>query len=413
MSGTPFAAHLAALARVTDPDDRAAGRLLGAVVLDWTQLALSPDPRFELDGATLWVSGEPVALPAPWRDALRGLEAALRAHGVGGVRLAGPVDRGAVLAFLKGPRSVSPAASTDELQRWVAGHGGASVHLLPPRPAIARDLRASLLTTARVWSDLAARAEAAADDGRPSEGRAAAIRALVDRGEADPRALAAVLAFAGPRPERRAACLAALSLLVGMRLGLHRGVLADLVGAALDAAALPAGADAGAIARAVERRVADGFGRADARAIVTLWAARGDRPRAAHLFARVVALADEYDALRRGTERVAGDEAITRLQASRRHEPALIDALVAAVGRWPVGSAVLLDTGEVAVVCRAPASPEQVGRPIVRVVVDRAGALVAGGPFVDLSAPDRARSRVVAGVEADRLGVDVARAVLG
>lgn len=411
MSGAPFAAHLAALARVTDPDDRAAGRLLGAVVLDWTQLALSPDPRFELDGATLWVSGEPVALPAPWRDALRGLEAALRAHGVGGARLAGPVDRGAVLAFLKGPRAVSPAASIDELQRWIAGNGGASVHLLPPRPAMARDLRASLLATARAWSELAARAESA--DGRPPEGRAAAIRALVDRADADPRALAAVLAFAGPRPERRAACLATLSLLVGSRLGLDRGLLADLVGAALDAAALPAGSDAGAIARAVERRVADGFGRADARAVVTLQAARGERLRAAHLFARVVALADEYDALRRGAERVPGDEAIARLQASRRHEPALIDALVAAVGRWPVGSTVLLDTGEVAVVCRAPASPEQVGRPIVRVVVDRAGALVAGGPFVDLSAPDRARSRVVAGVEADRLGVDVARAVLG
>ncbi len=404
-----FAAHLAALARVPDPEDRAATRLLGAVVLDWTQLALTSDPRFELDGSTLWMGNTAVPLPAPWREALRGLEGALRAHGVGGVRLVGPVDRGAVLALLRGARALPPSAPRDELQRWVAGHGGAAVQLLPPRPAMAREPRGALLAAVRTWSAFAA----------ASEGDRAALagplRALVERVESDARALPVVLAFAGPRPHRRGACVATLALLVGARLGLGRAGLADLATAALDAATLPPVVDADAVARLVERRVPGRLGRTDARSVATLWGLRPERSRHPHLFARIVALAEDFDATARGDgpRRAAPDEAVTRLQASHRHDAALVNLLVGAIGRWPVGTSVLLDTGEVAVVCRPPATHEQAARPVVRVVVDRTGALLAGGPLVDLAAPEKSRARVLASVDAERLGIDVARAVLG
>jgi hypothetical protein len=73
----------------------------------------------------------------------------------------------------------------------------------------------------------------------------------------------------------------------------------------------------------------------------------------------------------------------------------------------------VLDSGEVGIVCRPPASGDQVARPVVRVVVDRAGALLGGGPVLDLAQPARARARIIATVDPVRLGLSVADAVLG
>ncbi|MDP2315911.1 MAG: hypothetical protein Q8P41_23650, partial [Pseudomonadota bacterium] len=157
--GLTFAAHLAALAGVPDPQDRSAARLLEAVAHDWAALPMAPTPSFELDGATMWVGGSAVALRPPWRAALAGLEGALRAHGVGGARLVGPVDRGTVVALLRGARALPPSAPREELQRWVLGHGGAALQLLAPRAVLARDGRAALRPVLEAWAAFAAAAE--------------------------------------------------------------------------------------------------------------------------------------------------------------------------------------------------------------------------------------------------------------
>jgi hypothetical protein len=438
-----FAAHLAALARVPDPEDRAVKGLLTAVVHDWSLLAAARTPTFELDGAVLWVRGTAVPLPAPWRAALAGLDGALRAHGVGGARLVGPVDSASVLALLRGARAVPQGAPREVLQQWVTTHGGSAVSLLPPRPAMARDGRDTLRAVFQAWTALGLAAEPSEPglDSRTEPAEAhpdavrlsgagglpasptleAAVRALVDRGLQDPRTLPVVLAFAGPRSQQRPLAVATLALILGIRLGLPRGALADLALAALEVASLPPAPDLDTVARRIAARATDHLGRADARVVLTLWGAgaAADRAPTRHLplFGRIVALADDADALLRadGQGRLLPDEAIARLQAhaGRRHDGALVDALVSCLGRYPVGSVIVLDSGEVAVVCRAPASAEQVGRPVVRVVVDRGGAILGGGPFVDLAQPARSRARIVATVDPARLGLSVADAVLG
>ncbi|MES2642542.1 MAG: hypothetical protein V4850_23865 [Myxococcota bacterium] len=417
-----FAAHLAALARAPDPEDRAVKGLLTAVVQDWSLLAAARTPSFELDGAVLWVRGVAVPLPAPWRAALAGLDGALRAHGVGGARLVGPVDSASVLALLRGARAVPQGAPREVLQQWVTTHGGSAVSLLPPRPAMARDGRDTLRAVFQAWTTLGVAAEHSPAGELPATPTVeAAVRALVDRGLQDPRTLPVVLAFAGPRSQQRPLAVATLALILGIRLGLPRGALSDLVLAALEVASLPPAPDLDTVARRIAARATDHLGRTDARVVLTLWGAgaAADRAPARHLplFGRIVALADDADALLRadGQGRLLPDEAIARLQAhaGRRHDGALVDALVSCLGRYPVGSVIVLDSGEVAVVCRAPASAEQVGRPVVRVVVDRSGAMLGGGPFVDLAQPARSRARIVATVDPARLGLSVADAVLG
>ncbi|MDP2306870.1 MAG: hypothetical protein Q8P18_12675 [Pseudomonadota bacterium] len=417
-----FAAHLAALARVPDPEDRAVKGLLTAVVQDWSLLANSRAPSFELDGGTLWVRGAAVPLGAVWRAALASLEAALRDHGVGGARLIGPADRTTVLAFLRGARTASSGAPREALQRWVTAHGGGALSLLPPRPATARDGRDALRAAFQAWATLDTVAgPSRSEEALPTPALKAAVRALVDRGLHEPRALPVVLAFAGPRAQRRAIAVATLALTLGIRLGLPRGALADLTLAALEVASLPPSPDWDAIARRIAARATGHLGRSEVRLVQALWGAGPPTERAPTrhlpLFARIVALADEADALLRadGQGRLLPDEAIARLQAhaGRRHDGALVDALVSCLGRYPVGSAIVLDSGEVAIVCRAPASADQVGRPVVRVVVDRGGAILGGGPFLDLAQPARSRARIIATVDPNRLGVSVADAVLG
>jgi hypothetical protein len=416
-----FAARLAALARMPDPEDRRAVRLLAAVVQDWALLSAYPAPTFELEGNTLRVGPTVVALPPPLRNALGSLEGALRAHGAAGVRLVGPVDRGAVLAFLRGARALPASAPFEELQRWVSGHGGASLQLLPARPPLARDPRAGLLPTLTAWGALTAAMEEATEEREPPLPVQRALRALIDEAKADPRALPTLLPFVATGTERRAASLVLLALALGVRLGLERQALADLGLAALDLAGLPEESDPAGSARAIGRRLGPTLGLTAARRLQAFGGLRvlADRPagRHPHLFTRILALCAELEQLTRpgGAHRVLPDEAVARLQgqAGRRHDPLLVQVLIGVIGRYPVGSVVVLDTGEVGVVCRPPAASDQAARPVVRVVVDRAGTVLGGGPVLDLAQAPRARTRIIATVDPARLGIAVAPAVFG
>jgi hypothetical protein len=417
---TAFAAHLAALARAPEPDDRVVSRVLGDVVQDWTALAASATPTFELDGATLWVGTTAVALPSSWRDALAPLEAALRSHGVGGVQIGAPVDRGTVRALLRGVRALPAHAQREELQRWLLAHGGASLSLMTPRPPTGHDARAALRPVFEAWATFAGAADRPLSDPHAAPPLKAALRSLVDRARQEPRALPVVLALAGPGASRRAVAVVTLALIVGLRLGLPRAALFDLALTALEVAHLPPGFDAEEAARVAARRATRGVGQTDARVLCTLWGLSADTGRGAgwpHLFGRIVSLALQAEGLLRGDDpaRLLPDEAVARLQSEvgRAHDGALVEALVSSIGRYPVGSTLVLDSGEVGIVCRPPASGDQVARPVVRVVVDRAGALLGGGPVLDLAQPARARARIIATVDPVRLGLSVADAVLG
>lgn len=141
------------------------------------------------------------------------------------------------------------------------------------------------------------------------------------------------------------------------------------------------------------------------------------RPRRLGLYSRLVAVADGYDAAttRRSYQTEPYEpEAVLRemwLNASRGYDLTLVKALINMLGIYPVGSCVILDTYEVAIVAGIGPDPEQLNRPLVRIAIDSAGGLVpAPGQLVDLSVagPDGTYPRSIMKVTSpDRYGLVV------
>ncbi|MGH7702823.1 MAG: HD-GYP domain-containing protein [Gemmatimonadales bacterium] len=106
------------------------------------------------------------------------------------------------------------------------------------------------------------------------------------------------------------------------------------------------------------------------------------RPRTMGIYSRIVAVADGYDAAttRRSyqTVPIQPDQVLKEMWENPRRgcDPVLVKALINLIGVYPVGTCVILDTLEVAVV--AAANPDQncLNRPIVRIAIDTNGAML-------------------------------------
>lgn len=118
------------------------------------------------------------------------------------------------------------------------------------------------------------------------------------------------------------------------------------------------------------------------------------RPRRLGFFSRLVAVADGYDAAttRRSYQTLPYEPAEVLREMwtnpGRGYDPVLVKALINLLGIYPVGTAVILDTFEVAIVAGPGSDPEQLHRPVVRLAVDAIGARIAPpGQLVDLAVP--------------------------
>ncbi len=139
------------------------------------------------------------------------------------------------------------------------------------------------------------------------------------------------------------------------------------------------------------------------------------RPRSLGLFTRLISVADGYDAAttRRAyqPEPWEPDAVLHQMwnNPGRGYDPTLVKALINLLGIYPVGTCVILDTFEVAIVAGASPDPEQLHRPLVRIAVDAEGARVAPpGTLVDLSqaAADGTYARTIVKVTSpDRYGL--------
>jgi hypothetical protein len=70
----------------------------------------------------------------------------------------------------------------------------------------------------------------------------------------------------------------------------------------------------------------------------------------------------------------------------RGYDPILVKALINLIGVYPVGTCVILDTFEVAIVAGPNPDPQHLNRPLVRVVMDADGGTVAApGTLVNLA----------------------------
>jgi HD-GYP domain-containing protein (c-di-GMP phosphodiesterase class II) len=138
-----------------------------------------------------------------------------------------------------------------------------------------------------------------------------------------------------------------------------------------------------------------------------------------HLFSRIIAIAEAYDSLttqRPGQDGLLPDEALAKMleAAGNSLDPVLVALFVNVVGCYPLGSLLLLSTGEVGVVYMTPSDSEDLRRPVVRLLLDRFGTRVQESKLVDLRDKDeegtwlRSAARVV---RPEDLGVDLNRAI--
>jgi HD-GYP domain-containing protein (c-di-GMP phosphodiesterase class II) len=115
------------------------------------------------------------------------------------------------------------------------------------------------------------------------------------------------------------------------------------------------------------------------------------RPRALAMFSKIVAVADGFDAAtsRRTYQTIPlqPDQVLREMWENPRRglDPVLVKALINLVGIYPVGTCVILDTYEIAVVHAANSDVSQIHRPVVRVVMDPDGQRLSPAPLVNLA----------------------------
>jgi HD-GYP domain-containing protein (c-di-GMP phosphodiesterase class II) len=127
-----------------------------------------------------------------------------------------------------------------------------------------------------------------------------------------------------------------------------------------------------------------------------------------HLFSRIVAVADAYDALahdrgdRAGLPRPLALEALHQ-EADRRLDRRLLHAFFAMLGRFPPGSIVRLDRGEIAIIASPASDLRLFDRPVLYLIRDRAGDPLRAPRRVDLAQHRGERGGRIASVLNDQL----------
>jgi HD-GYP domain-containing protein (c-di-GMP phosphodiesterase class II) len=112
------------------------------------------------------------------------------------------------------------------------------------------------------------------------------------------------------------------------------------------------------------------------------------------LFSRIVRIADTFDAMT--TERpyrnkvYSPHEAIRYLvaQSGTKFDPVLVKAFANAVGIFPIGTVLRLNTGEVGIVVRRSQLSSEVDRSVVKILIGRAGNAPKQDTFIDLGEVD-------------------------
>ena len=118
------------------------------------------------------------------------------------------------------------------------------------------------------------------------------------------------------------------------------------------------------------------------------------RDRTLSIYSKIVAVADGFDAAtsRRvyQTTPIQPDQVLKEMWENPRrgYDPVVVKAFVNLIGIYPVGTCVILDTYEVAIVHSANADVSHVHRPVVRIVTAPDGALLQPGFVADLAHRD-------------------------
>jgi len=141
------------------------------------------------------------------------------------------------------------------------------------------------------------------------------------------------------------------------------------------------------------------------------------RPRRMGLLSRIVAVADGFDAAtsRRSYQAVpwTPDRVLQEMRDNPRrgYDPLLVKAFISLTGIYPVGTLVVLDTFELAVVVRGPSDPARPHLPIVKVIFDDMGLPIDPPVELDLSiespSTDGPPRRILKAADPERYGIDI------
>jgi len=146
------------------------------------------------------------------------------------------------------------------------------------------------------------------------------------------------------------------------------------------------------------------------------------RKREPTLFSRIVAVADAFDA---GTsvrsyqyEPWPPDAVLQEMRDNpkRGFDPLLVKALITATGVYPVGTLVILDTHELAVVAQVNPNPELLHRPKVKVISDPVGLPLPEPKLLDLAEADEtgaARHQIIKTTDPQKYGIRVSDYLIG
>jgi len=143
---------------------------------------------------------------------------------------------------------------------------------------------------------------------------------------------------------------------------------------------------------------------------------RSIRPRVQSIFSKIVSVADGFDAAtsRRAYQTIPLSPADVlkemRDNPRRGMDPVVVKAFINMLGVYPVGTFVVLDSFELAIVHAANPNAEKMSRPIVRIVSDDRGTILQPGLLYDLAQQDASGSYVktiIKTADPDRYGIRV------
>ena len=140
------------------------------------------------------------------------------------------------------------------------------------------------------------------------------------------------------------------------------------------------------------------------------------RPRSPSIFSRIIAVADGFDAAtsRRvfNTNPLQPDSVLHEMLNNPRRglDPVVVKAFINLLGIYPVGTMVILDTYELALVSAANPDPSEVHRPMVRIISDQGGSLTFPGFLANLADKDAggtALRSIIKVTDPDKYGIRV------
>ena len=144
---------------------------------------------------------------------------------------------------------------------------------------------------------------------------------------------------------------------------------------------------------------------------------RSIRPRQMSIFSKIVAVADGFDAAtsRRSyqTNPLSPAAVLQEMRDNPRRgmDAVVVKAFINLLGIYPVGTCVVLDTFELALVHAANPIPELISRPIVRIVSDEKGNILHPGQLVDLGlqepGSDRFARTIIKTADPERYGIRI------